>query len=180
MRIIGLDLSLRATGIAVKTGDTAVHWETFECKQTGMERLGIIRQYVYEWCCGASLVVLEGLSYGSSMLGHSEIVGLHYLVRFQLWKNEIPCCIVAPTQLKKFVVGKGAAEKALVLREVYRKFEALVSNDNEADAVGLCYFGQALAGIWEPQTVAQRDVLAKVRLSNAKELENLKPELGPL
>lgn len=176
-RIIGIDLSLRATGIAVKAGAAALYWDTCDAKGIGWKRLdAIVRWIVDDWIWPPNqdpFVVMEGLAFRSSMMGHSEIVGLSYIVRYKLWQAGIPCIQVNPMHLKKFVSGRGNAEKSMILREVYRRFGAIVSNDNEADAVVLAHIGMALLGTWEPQTAAQREVLEKVRLSNREQLENL-------
>lgn len=43
----------------------------------------------------------------------------------------------SPQTLKKFIMGKGNADKSLILKEIYRKYNMDFNNDNEADAYGL-------------------------------------------
>ena len=45
--------------------------------------------------------------------------------------------IFKATSLKKFLTGKGNAEKNLILMNVYKKYGVECSNDNEADAINI-------------------------------------------
>ncbi|HUV67023.1 MAG TPA: hypothetical protein VMW24_24260, partial [Sedimentisphaerales bacterium] len=74
---------------------------------------------------------------------------------------------------KKFVAGKGNADKDLMLKEVLKRFALDLDNHNVADAVGLLYIGLALIGNWQPTTDQQRAVVTAVRNSNRTLLESL-------
>ena len=171
LKVSAFDISLTATGWAQWRGGLSFETLTPPKDCTGLPRLRWIRECVGELARGASLVVMEGLSFGSNQASAQERAGLAYLVRDLLWGRQQPFVLCPPSTLKKFACGKGNAEKNLVLREVYRRFGADVDNDNEADAVALCYLGRALIGDWQPETLAQREVLKVLRKSNAEALE---------
>ena len=56
-----------------------------------------------------------------------------------------------------------------MIREIYRRFKdhegfaVDVSNDNEADAIGLLFIGRALRGDRQCENNPQREVVAKLR-----------------
>lgn len=178
--IIGVDLSLTATGMCASGGPSTISPPK---GMTGMERLNWL-QAVIRGCILSpeeteeehrqTLVVFEGLSYGSNDPSAQERAGLAYLLRHALYTRGVPYLLVPPTTLKKFVTGKGNAEKSLMLLEVYKRFGVSAANDNEADAVGLYYIGMAYAGQREPTTDAQREVLATLRGETPKKAKKAK------
>lgn len=109
------------------------------------------------------LVILEDFAFGRVFRAH-DLGGLGYLVRDKLLSLNVRYVLVTPGQLKQFVTGSGSANKELMLRDVYIKWKHEVADNNAADAVGLCYIGQALTGQWKPTTEQQRGILAKIRL----------------
>lgn len=171
IRISSFDLSLAATGwAAFGPGQLAageVTWGTVRPPAMGeYERLNFIRSRVLELSEWAELVVMEGLSYGSNDPSAQERTGLAYLVRMSLFKRKMPFILIAPSTLKKFCTGSGAAKKEMMLREVFRRWNHVCEDNNQSDAVALAYLGMALTNQWDPTLDAQRDVLAVVRKSN--------------
>ena len=168
MRIVGLDLSLTATGVAV-WADGALSLLTLEPPHPGgMERLEWVLGQVKELCRGAELVVIEGLSFGSNMPSAQERAGLWWMVARALWKANIRMQAVAPTAAKKFVTGRGSAEKSLILREVFRHWNIVAADDNQADAAVLARIGLVLAGVTQPENQAQREVISALLNGRAK------------
>lgn len=61
-------------------------------------------------------VVMEGVSYGS--VKGAALVDLSFLnamIRMKLYQKRLTFYIVAPTEVKKFAVGNGAAEKNVII-----------------------------------------------------------------
>lgn len=62
-----------------------------------------------------AFIVMEGISYGSSIRTKSvfDLAGLNYLIRYKLIKtfDQFDFIIVPPSELKKFTIGKGNANK---------------------------------------------------------------------
>lgn len=173
MNIVGLDLSLTATGIC-----TASRCETVTVKSTGMRRLLDIReQLVDRGICAADLVVLEGYSFGSRQ-SHAHALGeLGGHIRLCLYSAEIPYVDVAPALLKKFATGKGNANKDQMVATAARA--GCPADDNNAvDAwwlrqLGLCALcpesvlpdGDSLGDCWTdhlPMTAYRAEAIAKV------------------
>lgn len=66
-----------------------------------------------------SFIVIEGISYGSSIRTKSvfDLAGLNYLIRYKLIKvfEHSKLTIVPPSELKKFITGKGNANKETIV-----------------------------------------------------------------
>jgi crossover junction endodeoxyribonuclease RuvC len=165
-RILGLDLSLTATGWC-NAGDWLLEWGVHQTKKLrGMERLAMLQNAIQEQARLADLVIIEDFAFGAKGQAVYEIAGLGYLVRYWLWKNQKPFIVVAPTQLKKFACGKGNADKQVILREVFRRWGHVIDDDNAADAFILSQIGMSLVGEWNPQTAEQKAIVADLREAN--------------
>lgn len=142
--IIGLDLSLTATGIAGNTGGGWADVITPPAKLTGHQRLSYIRMAImdrYLTCPNALYVVVEGPSYGSTTGSFHERAGLWWLVTHDLWKRGIRYASVPPATLKRYAVGSGKASKDEVLVAVTRRFPWCPADNNAADAATLAAMG---------------------------------------
>lgn len=167
--VTGLDISLTATGVAATTssGDVLLTTISPDKKLLDMQRMDWLINKINIQCANRDLVAIEGLAFSRNLPSATERAGLHWMLRHWLWERSIPTVIVSPTALKKFVTGKGSAEKSLMLREVFRRWNITANNDNEADAYGLYRISLCLLGE-ETQTQAQRDVIATLRKSGQK------------
>ncbi len=166
--VVGVDLSLTATGLAIQFTDGTIHRTISAPKLAGMERLDCLAEQIDGKIALGDLVIFEDLAFSMNNAYAKENAGLAYLIRWRLWKRGIPYLLVTASSLKKFVTGAGNAEKSLLLREVYKRWGVDAANDNEADAVGLLYIGLAYTGQWEPTTEAQREVLEVLRNPKTK------------
>ena len=103
-----------------------------------------IRQIVDDWTTayGDVQCVIEGISYGSSSSSVlSDLSGLNYVIRFMFKDLDVPYQIVAPSQLKKFAVGKGNADKDM-MTDGWRKCDpsAVEIDGVKVDDVADAYF----------------------------------------
>jgi Holliday junction resolvasome RuvABC endonuclease subunit len=165
VRYVGLDLSLTATGVAVSVDDLPIAmWTLNDCPyDNGIERLDWILAVVIDYCREADMVAVEGLSYGSHTPSALERAGLWHLVAHGLWKRGIKSASIPPTVLKKYVAGKGTAEKSIMIREVYRRWNIMAANDNESDGAGLVMIARGIMGCADIRTADQDKILAKLR-----------------
>lgn len=104
--VVGLDLSLTGTGIAVWNKDKFELLTVDTSKKTGLVRLHYILEEVIRSLPDKPLVVIEDFAF-SRGTGAYSLGGLGYLVRWSLWTSNIPFILVKPNQLKKFLTGKG-------------------------------------------------------------------------
>jgi Holliday junction resolvasome RuvABC endonuclease subunit len=173
MIVLGLDLSLTGTGMCVvesNAGDGKGLLATINttAKTRTEDRLISIRRTIAQASNGADAAIIEGLSYGSVGGAQAERSALHWMVRVDLYQLGVPYVIVTPMSLKKFVCGTARAEKSMMIREVFRRWGVEAANDNEADAAALAHLGLVYYGQAEHQTVAQQEVIYKLKKEQAR------------
>lgn len=105
----------------------------------------------------------------------SALSELNGIVKFWLWHRGIQYALVAPSTLKKFILGAGKGEKSFIVREVFRAYGLEATTDDEADACVLAHIGLCLIGREEPRNKAQREVL--VTLTAEKQKNSRKKKL---
>jgi crossover junction endodeoxyribonuclease RuvC len=150
IRVIGLDLSLASTGIAINTGGPTITTTTIrpKAKMRGFERLDHILEQIIDYTHSGltDLVVIEGPSYGSTGAGGHERAGLWWLAVRSLHHRGVPYAIASPKSRAKYASGRGDANKREVIAGITqlcpwwdaRKRTGL---DDEADALSLCAMG---------------------------------------
>lgn len=137
MNIVGLDLSLRATGIADDRGPRVIKVGLEEHanhvqRTARLHRLVVAVDHV---CKRADLVILEGYAFGMKQQStHSFSLGeLGGGVKLCLHQRLIPWLPISPSEMKRYATGKGNATKEQVLAAAIRS-GADVDNNNAADA----------------------------------------------
>lgn len=148
-RVVGLDLSITSTGVAMSTPNGQVGTATIRPRKRhglGIERMDFICDQIHRWVDGADLVVIEGPSYGSSGAGSHERAGLWWRVVRALQRAGIPTAIAPPKNRAQYAYGDGTGNK----REVVAGISALCpwwdaskrpGLEDEADALALCAMG---------------------------------------
>lgn len=180
---IGLDLSLAKTGIVILEDGESVYQGLVKSKPSGpsprKEALRLIdlcrdieltiEDQIAKYSDTPDIVVIEGLAFmARNTTALVQLSGLNYLVRSMLIMRDWPFVIVPPTSLKKFVTGKGNAQKDLVLLNVYKNWGGEITDDNIADAFGLAKIGEGLlsGGLDDKLTKPQKEVINAVTGSN--------------
>lgn len=166
LRILALDLSIAATGIALPDG-TAVTVKTRA--QDGDRRLQTIVDHIGgalddgpdETRDNVDLVVIEDLPTHAKSAGITGMV--HGAVRLRLLDFRTPYVLVTPATLKAYATGKGNADKTAMAVAALKRSGREFADDNQCDAFWL----RAAALDWydHPEFAmprAQRDRLAKV------------------
>lgn len=181
--VVGLDLSLAATGM-VRLAVGADHIEgelaklvkskpTEEKSPTAeMHRLLTIKEEIRSFLEieQPDLVAIEGLAFmARNTTALVQLAGLSYLVREWLVLKRIHFVIVAPTTLKKFIVGKGNAQKDLMMMETYKRYDRTYTDNNECDAHALAQVCLALRGDnTRPLTAFQEQVVNLLKIQYEK------------
>ena len=68
------------------------------------------------------------------------------MTRAMLADYNIPFIVVFPTTLKKFITGKGNADKEVLMMMVYRDYKEQILDNNLVDGFALSLIGAALLG----------------------------------
>lgn len=152
MNVIGLDLSVAATGVCYADAATV----TIKPKSAGDVRFGEIARRVLEFCSMANihLAVIEQAPPG--LKGHADLIyGVQAVVRTELIKAGIPYAEVRPSTLKKFATGSGTATKTVMAMEAYKRAGLEFGDDNQCDAWWLRVAGEVHYEEKNFETVAQ-------------------------
>lgn len=147
-RVVGLDLSLTATGVAAIEGGLTARASVLSApkKWNGPSRMQKLLELARPWWQGSDLVAVEGPAYDQMKgSGHHETAGYWWAIYLELWRSGIPVVVVTPTCVKKYALGVGGgpnATKDKVLVAAVRRFpEVDVDNNNAADALWLAAMG---------------------------------------
>lgn len=143
MSVLGIDQSLRATGIfSTKTGRA----ETITTEGLhGASRVNRIKRRVLELVDQDRplLVLLEGYAYGGDHR-YLDVIEVGGVLKDALFELEVPTVIVPPARLKKFATGSGRAEKRDMADAARATWKRVFGDDNQCDAFWLSMVGQFL------------------------------------
>lgn len=162
--VIGIDLSLTATGLADLDLDSLTfdNVHTFGTKgkrgdkyaQRG-DRLRGMADYIYRWATAGpldpELVVIEGPAFGNTKGSQFDRSGLWWLVVDKFQSEGIRVLVVPPKTRAKYATGNGNSGKDVVLAHAIEQYVPIldgrgIANDNEADAVVLAAMGARYLG----------------------------------
>lgn len=156
--VIGLDLSLTSTGLALVEDGELTAWHCIKSKKNGdtieamSERIdGIVSEVAsltYDWMCiGAyephpfDLAVIEAPSFGSKGGSAHERGGLWWSVASILRGAEVPLIKLAPKSRAKYITNNGNSDKHDVLKVARQRWHMDIPNHDVADAAGLAQWG---------------------------------------
>lgn len=172
MKIVGLDLSLTSTGLAVVDPHHGHAVDRIQTKPTDgtlaarTARLHLIVDSIHGWIAGgtADLVVIEGPALATRSAHTHDRSGLWWLVVSRLLRNDYPVAIVPPSSRAKYATGKGNSPKDAVLAAVIRRYpDADITGNDEADALILAAMGaRALGYPVDELPKTHLDAMAKV------------------
>lgn len=146
---VGLDLSLRSTGIAANENPIVLQTDL-----TGMRRLAWLRDGIIDLVAHVSnpAVFVEGYSFASRNSQSHAAGELGGVVRLALWEQGIPYVDIPPTSRAKFATGRGNAAKSEVVSAVSARTGIVWSGrggDDRCDAWILREMGRSWLGVTE-------------------------------
>lgn len=143
-RVIGVDPSITATGIALPDGTYKV---TGGPAEMGEARLAVIFEDVDFACLvhKPHLAVIEGPFVGQKN-NTVQLAMVHGVVRLALQKHGVPYAVIAPSALKKYATGDGGATKPDMRMVLYKRTGIDERNDNVIDAIFLQAAGLQVVG----------------------------------
>lgn len=170
-RVLGIDPSLTATGIASSNGWVEVvglaghRGDDYpaRCDRIRAVKLGVAD--LVNISVETSLAVIEGPSYGSKDPSFFDRAGLWWEVYRYCRYCSIPVAVVTPTQRMVYATGKGQAAKGAIIDAVARRWPQYETggDDNAADAVVLMAMGcDWLGEPLTPMPATHRRALDKV------------------
>lgn len=141
LRVLGLDLSLTATGVAMPDGTLAtIRTRTKE----GDRRLTEIAYAIGRTLHAVDLAIVEDLPTHAHGAGITGMV--HGAVRSELIRFNVPYLLVPAATLKVFATGRGNSKKPELRMELFKRHGLDVADDNQVDAWWLRALGHDLTG----------------------------------
>lgn len=149
MRIMGLDLSIACTGVSYPDGTTQAIVPPKGV--TGDDRLEYLADHVGLGArtAEAELVVVEGMAGYYKGEASRVIPMLHGAIRLELKRNRVPYMALYPSSLKKFVTGKGTADKTAMALAALKRLGREYGTNDECDADWLRIAGRFVYGYGE-------------------------------
>jgi len=166
MKILGIDPSLTATGIAfIENGVFKSGLIKTKPTYTVMDELKRLLKIRDSFALdGVDIAVMEGVAFGVRKTSSlAQLAALNYLIRERLYKNKIPLLIIPPTVLKKYITGKDNGPKDTMLLETYKRYEMSFSDNNLCDAFGLAKIGEAVLDESIKILAFQKDIINNLR-----------------
>lgn len=145
--------------VAVEGKDTLTRWES-------------VLLPILEYSMHAHMVMIEGYAFSRNMAFARALTEFGGIVRYHLRKLGHAPIEISPSSVKKYVSGKGNADKVQMVESVRLNFDVEIPNHNMADAFGLAQIGRGLvlsnSGLMS-LPVHQREVLRAVKYPAAKQ-----------
>lgn len=164
--VVGLDLSLRATGLTQPDGSSRTIRPRAGADDNSRRLHEIVtRLDLYFKVSRPDVAVIETVFVSRNRRTAMLLAGLGWCVRHRLFEMAVPYVDVDNQQLKEYAVGNGHASKDELV-EAARMAGAIVANDDEADSYWLHAMGRSqYSETWEPayRCVDLLDVRAGVR-----------------
>ena len=177
--VVGLDISWNGTGLVilpvngagsdldrplkVATIGVAPHSDVHQYER--LAKLATLIQnavYTKPWTPVAAMI--EGYAFNARG-GQAHKTGeLGGVVRLSLHESGLFFGVVPPTTLKSYVAGKGNVPKAVMMREVFKRWKFDAGDDNQADAFGLAKMAQSYRRPDLPRRKADVPLFDKVEL----------------
>lgn len=158
MIVVGLDLSLTSTGMAIFDNGLLTEVDNVKSKGKATDTLydryirhDRLQQDILDFTLGyvgglPDLVVIESPSFGSIGGSAHDRSGLWWRVASGVMDWAVPVGMVAPTTRAKYATGSGATkDKKVVVAHVIERYvnesTPRITNDDQADAVALAAMG---------------------------------------
>jgi Holliday junction resolvasome RuvABC endonuclease subunit len=129
--VVGLDLSMTATGLAHTVSGSAC-WHLVKPKLAKDRRLGEIKDRVRQYVDGADFVLVEMLPPNMKGAGITGMV--QGVIRQMLIERGIPYGDIGPSSLKKYATGRGNASKTEMSLAAMKRAGVELAEDNLCDA----------------------------------------------
>lgn len=171
---MGIDPSVTCTGLVVlrenKEGnpELLLEEEIKGGKLKGMERVQFIVTRVMERIheIKPDKIVIEGYSLGKNMNSTIPLVELGGLLRFMMYLDGLSWLDPRATQLKQFVLGKGAGHKDQIMMMVLKRWGHESLSNDTADAYVLACMGLGHSNRLHGMTQDQRKIVGGLALKS--------------
>jgi len=151
VRLLGLDISLTATGVAALDGKKLIHSElinTFK-EDEDIVRFGQILKRIQRCVQEDNIeaVGIEGYAYFMGSKGNclTRTAECNGILKHWLHSINIPYYLVPPTAHKKFITGKGNATKEETIAAIAKLYPELPKPTNKKEVAALSNLADAVS-----------------------------------
>ena len=138
---LGLDLSLTGSGLCLIDNNYQIIGEK-KLSAPGLSGVGrlyflemefnnIISAYINDLSCIYCCIENPAYRAEGRIIDIGEWLGI---CKLNLYKKGIPFIPVAPSQLKKYILGKGVGNKTLILLDIFKRYKIEIRDDDIGDA----------------------------------------------
>jgi len=178
IRVVGLDVSVSGTGIAVVDGGR-VSVETVRTmrisggppKPSIVDRANRIVDKILDFI-GPGVITIasveEPIIKPGALRSSRRLIELNFLVCSTLVRNGVPVVYPVIQQLKQAATGNGRAEKDEIVLCLAGEFRVPISNDDEGDALAAALIGMSVVKTLQPERDVELGDLSDVRMKVAK------------
>lgn len=149
MNVMGLDLSLNGTGVSIYDGKLwATMIKTSKLK-SHMDKVIRIKRIIFSKIKKYNIgkVFIEGQSFGSRGQATLSIAQLHGVMMYFLIKKKVPFVLIPPSQVKKYITGRGNCKKSLILKCLYKYYGIDIDQEDMADSFAIMITGLKIARV---------------------------------
>lgn len=151
MITVGLDMSLTGTGFCILTDDKC-EIKTIKTKPADFKNILVRLQFITDEVFKSlpslpDVIIIEDYftPQNKAQIGAAlNLVALGTLIRIRLYQAGLKFIVVNNQQVKKWITGKGNAQKSMIIKEVYKKLNIDAKDDNQADACVMAHIGRGL------------------------------------
>lgn len=168
--VVGIDPSLKGFAMVAMYEDKEVvekemsteATKTLQGRVTRLRTLAnfaedFIKEHVPELC------LIEGYAFGAKGQSVSKMYELGGVVRDRIVGLADDTVEIPPSNLKRFLTGRGNAPKMDIMQKLVRRFDREFKSDNLADAFGLALLGSVVLDFRSPLTNYESDAAGVVR-----------------
>ena len=171
--VVGIDPSLTSTGfcsLSSPEGVLATTTQTFTSSPKSPRVADRIERYLdltdaiarAARAADPVLIAIEGYSFGSKGRGIIDRAEFGGILRWRLG-SIAPLVEVAPTVVKRWATGSGNAGKAEVVSKLANRYRVHFTTSDEFDAFALALIALCYAGLVEPISKAQTEIISKLK-----------------
>lgn len=149
MLYIGIDASYTSTGFIMLDEDGEIKEKiTFAFNKKDLDtegRLQLVKDMLIDPIINlhhdeSIKVCIEGPSFNSKGQYILQMGALNFFIRYFMRLEGVDYKVLTPSELKKYVTGKGNSKKDLILLKVYKKWGVEFKSNDLADAYGLARY----------------------------------------
>lgn len=158
LAVVGLDLSLRESGVVVSTDKSDEFHERDIISRAEYIAESILKLIEKTVKTSETLCIIEG--YGFAAKGRVfDLAEVGGIVKKTLTNSKCPYIVITPGQLKKYATGIGNANKEQVRTGIIMNWNTYIENNNVCDAYVLARIGRAFIGQDVNLSNYQKDII---------------------